>query len=193
MALEILIFCGQANNNGHETKVMNFVKDSIRKRGHEPVFINPLKYRLPTDVKSYTEDDSGKAPESLSRLAQKISMADAFVVISGEHNYGIPQPLTDLMEHFLEEYFFRPSGIISYSADKFGGERAAIELRSFLSEIGTVSIPTLVRIPSVQNSFNSSGEPVNPDYQQFINHFLDDLEWYSFALREGRKTRSLPY
>ena len=193
MALEILIFYGPTQNNGHEIKVVNFVTEHLKKRGHEVVFIDPLEYYLFTDVKKYREYDPGKAPESLTQLAEKISRADAFIIISGEQHHGVSKPLIDLMENFLEEYFFRPSGIISYSADKFGGVRAAMQLRSFLSEIGTVSIPTLIPIPSVQNAFDTAGEPVNPDYPRFINQFIDDLEWYAFSLKEGRTAKALPY
>jgi len=193
MALNILIFHGPAQNNGNDAKVVNFVRESIEKRGHETLFVDPVEY----DVLMDDDMDRGSAPdreaESLTNLAQMISGADAFVVVTGEQNHGIPKPLTDLMEHFLEEYFFRPSGIISYSADEFGGVRAAMQLRTFLAEMGTVSIPTLIPIPRVQNTFNAVNEPADPDFQQFINQFMDDLEWYAFTLREGRNERRLPY
>ena len=191
MALDILIFYGPAQNNGNDIKVVNFVTGHLKKRGHKAVFIDPIEYGLSADVE--TDPDLECAPELLVELADKISGADAFVVVSGEQNQGVPKSLTDLMDNFLEEYFFRPSGIISYSADKFGGVRAAMQLRSFLSEIGTVSIPTQIPIPSVQNTFDSNDEPVNPDYHRFMDQFIDDLEWYAFSLREGRYARALPY
>ena len=40
--------------------------------------------------------------------------ADAFVV-SGEYNHSIPPALSNLLDHFLEEYFWRPSAIVCYS------------------------------------------------------------------------------
>jgi len=193
MTLEILIFYGPAQNNGNEIKVVNFVTGHLKKRGHKAVFIDPAEYVLSVDEETDQGRDLEITPESLIELADQISRADAFVVVSGEENHSVPKPLTDLMDNFLEEYFFRPSGIISYSADKFGGVRAAMQLRSFLSEIGTVSIPTQIPIPSVQNTFDSEDEPVNPDYHRFMDQFIDDLEWYALSLREGRNARVLPY
>jgi len=60
--------------------------------------------------------------------------ADGFVGVSGEYNHGIPPALKNLLDHFLEEYFFRPSGIACYSAGAFGGVRAAMQLRMSLAE-----------------------------------------------------------
>jgi NAD(P)H-dependent FMN reductase len=34
------------------------------------------------------------------------------------------------MDHFLEEYFRKPSAIVCYSAGAFGGVRAAMTLRA---------------------------------------------------------------
>ena len=41
----------------------------------------------------------------------------------------------------VEEYFFRPSAIVCYSAGAFGGVRAAMQLRMTLAELGMPSIP----------------------------------------------------
>ena len=65
----------------------------------------------------------------LEALAETYRAADGFVVVSGEYNHGIPPALKNLLDHFLEEYFFRPSAIVSYSAGAFGGVRAAMQLR----------------------------------------------------------------
>jgi NAD(P)H-dependent FMN reductase len=40
------------------------------------------------------------------------------------------------LDHFLEEYFWRPSAIVCYSAGQFGGVRAAMQLRMTLAELG---------------------------------------------------------
>ena len=53
-----------------------------------------------------------------------------FAIVSGEYNHGIPPGLKNLLDHFLEEYFFRPSAIVCYSAGQFGGVRAAMQLRA---------------------------------------------------------------
>ena len=64
----------------------------------------------------YKEYEKGQAPEVLERLATRIRAADAFIIVSGEYNHSIPPALSNLLDHFLEEYFWRPSAIVCYSA-----------------------------------------------------------------------------
>ena len=40
--------------------------------------------------------------------------ADAIVVVSGEYNHSIPPALSNLLDHFLEEWFWKPSAIVCY-------------------------------------------------------------------------------
>src|SRR5216683_1400388 len=61
--------------------------------------------------------------------------------------------------HFPEEYFFRPSAIVCYSAGQFGGVRAAMHLRATLAELGMPSIASLLPVPRVQDAFTPSGDP----------------------------------
>jgi NAD(P)H-dependent FMN reductase len=193
MALNVLVFYGSVRSDRQGIKAAKFIVNKLRERGHDIALVDPLEYRLPLLDKMYKEYDSGKAPETLETLAGMIRNADAFIVVSGEYNHSIPPPLTNLMDHFLEEYFFRPSAIVCYSAGMFGGVRAAMQLRAFLAEIGTVSIPTLFPIPKVQDAFNEEGEPKNPNYHEYITPFLDELEWYAVALKEAKRNGALPY
>ena len=86
----------------------------------------------------------------LERLAGLIKAADGFIIVSGEYNHSIPPALSNLLDHFLEEYFWRPSAIVCYSAGPFGGVRAAMQLRAMLCELGTPSIPSL--LPDAQRA-----------------------------------------
>jgi NAD(P)H-dependent FMN reductase len=193
MALKVLVFYGSVRSDRQGIKAAKFAVNKLRERGHDVSLIDPVVYRLPLLDKMYKEYDKGKAPEPLETLAEMIRSADAFVVVSGEYNHSIPPPLTNLMDHFLEEYFFRPSGIVCYSSGAFGGVRAAMQLRAFLGEIGTVSIPTLFPVPHVQDAFNDEGEPVNAELHEHFKQFLDELEWYANAIKEARASRALPY
>ncbi|MDY6892431.1 MAG: NAD(P)H-dependent oxidoreductase [Chloroflexota bacterium] len=193
MALNTVVFYGSVRSERQGIKAAKFVVNTLKARGHDVKLIDPLEYKLPLLDWMYKEYEAGKAPEPLETLAGMIRNADAFVVVSGEYNHSIPPPLTNLMDHFLEEYFFRPSGIVCYSGGMFGGVRAAMQLRAFLAEIGTVTIPTLFPIPRVQDAFTEEGEPLNPKTHEFIQQFLNELEWYAVALKEARAKRALPY
>ena len=140
----------------------------------------------------YKEYQPGQAPEVLERLAGLIKAADGFIIVSGEYNHSIPPALSNLLDHFLEEYFWRPSAIVCYSAGAFGGVRAAMQLRAMLCELGTPSIPSLLPVPQVQDAFDEDGQPHDEAYPRRAARFLDELEWYANALKAARQA-GVPY
>ena len=103
-------------------------------------------------------------------------------VVAGRLN----RALKNLLDHFLEEYFFRPSAIVCYSAGSFGGVRAAMQLRMTLAELGTVTIPSLLPIPKVQDAFDEQGQPSDPATERRARRFFDEMDWYAHALQMAR-------
>jgi NAD(P)H-dependent FMN reductase len=140
----------------------------------------------------YKEYPKGETPETLERLAQQIRGADAFIIVSGAYNHSIPPALSNLLDHFLEEYFWRPSAIVCYSAGAFGGVRAAMQLRAMLCELGTPSIPSLLPVPRVQDAFDDEGRPHDEQWHKRAGRFLDEMEWYANALKAARAS-GVPY
>jgi NAD(P)H-dependent FMN reductase len=186
MALNMAIFYGSVRSERQGIKAARFILRTCQQRGHQAVLIDPLEYRLPLIDKMYKEYPPGTAPPLLEDLAAIVKAADAYIVVSGEYNHSIPPALTNLMNHFLEEYFRKPSAIVSYSAGSFGGVRAAVALRSMLGEMGTSSIPSTFPIPEVQNAFDDDGTPRDARYHKRVARFFEELEWYATALRDAR-------
>ena len=154
--------------------------------------LDPLDLGLPLLDRMYKEYQKGAAPAPLERIAETIRSADAVVVVTGEYNHATPPALVNLLDHFLEEWFWRPSAIVSYSAGPFGGVRAASHLRDMLAELGMPSIPTSLPVPVVQDAFDDDGTPRDPAWERRARRFLDELEWYARALAAER-ARGVPY
>jgi len=191
-ALDLLVIYGSVRPHRQGIKAAKFLVEACRGRGHQTTLIDPQEERLPLLEKMYKEYAKGQAPEVLERLATRIRAADAFIIVSGEYNHSIPPALSNLLDHFLEEYFWRPSAIVCYSAGAFGGVRAAMQLRALLCELGTPSIPSLLPIPRVQDAFDEEGHPRDESYNQRAARFLSELEWYARALKTARLA-GVPY
>jgi NAD(P)H-dependent FMN reductase len=187
MPLNIVVFYGSVRSARQGIKAARFIIGQCRGRGHEVELIDPLEYPLPLLDKMYKEYAPNEAPEVLQALVRLIIPADAYIVVSGEYNHTVPPALTNLMDHFLEEYFWKPSAIVCYSAGAFGGVRAAMTLRAMLAEMGMASIPSLLSIPGVQDAFQDDGTPVDESYAQRAARFLTELEWYAYAMKQARE------
>src|SRR5204863_9160236 len=142
--------------------LVRFLDAALRRRGHETSIVDPAEQRLPLLDRMYKEYERGRAPAVMERLAELYRRADGFAIVSGEYNHGIPPALQNLLDHFLEEYFFRPSAIVCYSAGQFGGVRAAMQLRAMLAELGMPSIPSLFPIPKIGQAFDDNAQALDP-------------------------------
>jgi NAD(P)H-dependent FMN reductase len=192
VALDLLVIYGSVRSDRQGIKAARFIVETCRRRGHQATLIDPAEDRLPLLDRMYKEYQPGQAPEVLERLAGKIKAADAFIIVSGEYNHSIPPALSNLLDHFLEEYFWRPSGIVCYSAGAFGGVRAAMQLRAMLCELGTPSIPSLLPVPKVQDAFDDQGRPHDESWHERAERFFSELEWYANALKAARQS-GVPY
>ena len=192
MTLQFAIIYGSVREARQGIKAARFIDAQLKARGHATTLVDPLQEKLPLLDRMYKEYAAGEAPEPLARLAALYRSVDGFVIVSGEYNHGIPPALKNLLDHFLEEYFFRPSAIVSYSAGGFGGVRAAMQLRMTLAELGMPSIPSLFPVPKVQDAFDDEGTATDPGMERRVKRFLDEFEWYARALRAER-ANGTPY
>lgn len=173
-------------------RAARFMVEVVRARGHEPVLVDPLERPLPLLDKMYKEFPKGTAPAVMEDLADLFRRADGFCIVSGEYNNGIPPALKNMLDHFLEEYFWRPAGIVCYSGGRYGGVRAAMQLRMSLAEMGMITIPSLCPFPNVAGAFEEDGTPREPWLRGAADKFVEEFEWYAHAL-QAQRTKGVPY
>lgn len=192
MPLEITVILGTVRSQRVGPRVAKFLVRMVEERGHKPTLIDPVEYPLPLLDKMYKEYPAGQAPPVLEKLAAIIKPADAYLIVSAEYNHSVPPALSNLLDHFLDEYFFRPSGIACYSPGGFGGVRAAMQLRAMLAEMGMASIPSLLPFPKVQDLLDENGVPQNDRVRKSAERFLSELEWHAEALK-AQRAKGTPY
>lgn len=181
----IAVLLGSVRRDRMGMRAAQLVVRELKDRGHDVHLVDPLELQLPLLDRMYKEHPEGEAPENLERLAQLYRSVDGFIVVSAEYNHGIPPALKNLLDHFLEEYFWRPSGIVCYSAGAFGGVRAAMQLRMTLAELGMPSVPSILPIPRIAENIGEDGTAAEITVRS-MNRFLDEFLWYAGALADAR-------
>ena len=191
--MNFVVMAGSVRSDRQGIKAARFVERGLRARGHVVSLVDPCVLKLPLLDRMYKEYEHGSAPDVLERLARLYRDADGFVVVSGEYNHSVPPALSNLLDHFLEEYYFRPSAIVCYSTGQFGGVRAAMQLRAMLCELGMPSIPSLLPIPRIADAVSETGEPQAGALASRFDRFAGEFEWYASALATARSERGVPY
>ena len=196
MSNRILVLYGSYRSDRMGIRLANFVIDRLRNRGEQVDFIDAKAIGLPMLDRMYKEYRKGSAPEALEKLAGQIRGADGFVFVTGEYNWGIQPGLKNLTDHFLEEWFWRPAAIASYSAGRFSGVRSGTVWHSILSEMGMVVVSSTLAVGPISQTLDAAGKPTGPageSLQRSFGRFADDLAWWTEAARAQRARKAPPY
>jgi NAD(P)H-dependent FMN reductase len=192
MSLLLPVILGSVRSDRKGLRAARFIIRRLEEQGYEAPLVDPAELKLPLLDRMYKEHPKGEAPEPLERLAELYRRADGFVIVSAEYNQSIPPALSNTLDYFLEEYFWRPSAIVCYSAGRYGGVRAAVQLRTMLGELGMSSIPSYLAIPEIGKILDEEGRPQQPWLDKSAGRFISELVWYAQALRRQRQ-EGTPY
>lgn len=196
MTDRILVFYGSYRSDRQGIRLADYLVRSFRERGAEAELIDAKAIGLPMLDRMYKEYPAGEAPDALERLAGKIRSADAFVFVTGEYNWGQQPGLKNLTDHFLEEWFFRPAAIASYSAGRLAGAHASVAWHGTLTEMGMVVVSSTLTVGGIGHALTTTGEPAGDGgaaLTRAFPRFADDLAWWTAAAREQRARVAPPY
>ncbi len=192
----ILVFYGSYRSDRMGIRLADYVIAGLRARGDEAELVDAKAVGLPLLDRMHKEYAPGEAPAAMADLAARIRAADGFVFIVGEYNWGVQPGLKNLTDHFLEEWFWRPAAIASYSAGRLGGVRAAVAWHGILSEMGMVVVSSALAVGSIGQTLDRDAKPLGDGGEALdraFGRFADDLRWWADAATAQRARQTPPY
>jgi NAD(P)H-dependent FMN reductase len=196
MSNRILVLYGSYRSDRMGIRLAHFIVEGFRARGEDVELIDAKAIGLPMLDRMYKEHPKGEAPAALEKLAGEIRDADGFVFVTGEYNWGMQPGLKNLTDHFLEEWFWRPAAIASYSAGRFSGVRAALAWHGTLSEMGMVVISSTIAAGPISQTLSEDARPIGEGGKALAHafpRFADDLAWWMEAAKAQRARKKPPY
>ena len=170
--------------------------------------VSTLRVRLPQRLKSdktsvriamfqrlaasrlFAYGDRAK-PEPFAGLEAMIREAGAYAMVSPEYNHSMSPALGDLLNHFPSSAFaFKPSLIATYSSGQWGGTRAAVNMRTFLSELGCLPVSAMLHFPHADQVFEADGQ-FHPEqdagkWKTYVDRGVGQLQWWADAADRHR-------
>jgi NAD(P)H-dependent FMN reductase len=196
MTNRILVFYGSYRSDRMGIRLADYVVAGLRRRGEDVELIDARAVGLPMLDRMYKEYAPGSAPEAMETLAAKIRASDAFVFITGEYNWGMQPGLKNLTDHFLEEWFWRPAAIASYSAGRSAGARSNFLWHGTLSEMGMIVISSTLTVGPIAEALTADGNPhgeAGKLLDRSFPRFADDLAWWTEAAKAQRARKAPPF
>ncbi|GGD11411.1 NADPH-dependent FMN reductase [Aquisalinus flavus] len=196
MAHRILVLYGSYRTDRQGIRLARYLERAFGEAGNDVDLIDAKAIDLPMLDRMYKEYAAGEAPAVLEDLAGKIRTADAFVFVTGEYNWGIQPGLKNLTDHFLEEWFWRPAAIASYSAGRMAGARAALAWHGTLSEMGMVVISSSLAVGGISDALDAEARPIGKggaSLERAFPRFSADLAWWTEAACAQRNKSKPPY
>jgi NAD(P)H-dependent FMN reductase len=191
----IAVLQGSVRSERMGDRAAKWVIAQLEKRGYEAVLVDAAELKLPLldkmwkEIKDDTSAANAELKGKLAPLAELYARTDGYVIVSAEYNHSAPPALTNLIDYFLEEYAFRPSAIVCYSAGAYGGVRAAMQLRALLPEVGLPTIPSLWPIPLVGKALSEDCVALTQELAEKSKKFFDE---FVKAMKAGRE-KGVPY
>lgn len=196
MTDRILVFYGSYRTDRQGIRLARYLVHALAARGASPELIDAKALDLPMLDRMYKQYPAGSAPAPLETLAKKIRAADAFVFVTGEYNWGVQPGLKNLTDHFLEEWFWRPAAIASYSAGRTAGVRAGLAWHGILTEMGMVVVSSTLAVGGIGHALDETATPTGDDGEALTRsfpRFADDLAWWTQAARAQRAVKKPPF
>ena len=189
--LKIKVIMGSVREGRFNDKASNWVSAIAKRREGIDVEILDLKeWNLPvlSERVSPSQVKDGKySTEIISKWAQKIQEADAFIMVTPEYNHSTSGALKNSIDHIYGEWNNKAVGYVAYGS--LGGGRAMEHLRGIAAEVQMADVRAGVNIMApwtLVDEKNELKEGALDSYERAANLMIDQIISWGTALKAVR-------
>jgi len=187
---KILAFAGSTRKESFNKKLVKIAADAARAAGAQVTYLD-LK-----DIPMPLFDEDLEKEQGLSENAKKfralLQAHDGFLISAPEYNSSISGVLKNAIdwasrplpgETPLVCFAGKVVTLMSASPGALGGLRGLVIVRSLLSNIGVIVLPTQVAVPKAHEVFGPDGKLKDPKQQASIESLGRDLAGFLIKLK----------
>jgi NAD(P)H-dependent FMN reductase len=126
--------------------------------------------------------------EIAQKLGAKLAAFGGYIFITAEYNHGIPAVLKNALDHVYSQFNRKPVAFVGYGG--VGAARAIEQLRLVAIELQAAPLRNAVHIGLAEFLGLLQQNKAFSDYpylEQSANLMLDDLIWWTNALKSARE------
>ena len=164
--MRILAMAGSTRKDSYNRKLLALVVSAIQKAGAEVTVADLSELAMPF-YNGDLEQEAG-LPVNATKLKGLLRQHDLLLIACPEYNGFFPALLKNTLDWMSraiegekpsEAFKGKAAAIVSASPGGYGGQRAAVHLRTFLSNLGMVVQEETLAVPSAHQIFDGGASP----------------------------------
>ncbi|MFI5240642.1 MAG: NADPH-dependent FMN reductase [Candidatus Saccharimonadia bacterium] len=170
MNTKLKVILGSTRDGRVGLKVANWVIEQLTEIPNAEAELLDLKeLNLPFLTDSVHPMMRGASyPDSLVQAwSNKISEADAFLILTPEYNHSFPGVLKNAIDLLYSEWSGKPVGFVGYSGVSSSAVRAVSQLIPVVMNLGMIPVPPSTQIGNLMKQ----AENERLDLDEFAQHF----------------------
>lgn len=130
-------------------------------------------------------------PPGAIEYAERVRRTNAIIIVTPEYNGGYPASIKNAIDLLYAEWKRKPVAISTVSDGIFGGTQVIISLQFSLWKIGAWTVPAMFPVPSVDDSFDDEGNPLEDGINKRAKLYVRELMWCIEASKRMKSADSL--
>ena len=181
-APKVLVFAGSTRKGSFNKTLASIAAEDARAAGAEVTLIDLRD--IPMPLYDGDLEASEGIPPNGRKLKELMLSHDAFLIASPEYNSSITGVLKNAIdwasrpspgEKPLQCFAGKVVGLCSASPGALGGLRGLAAVRSILTNIGSIVIPTQVSVPRAMEAFDENGQLKDEKHKAPIRKLASEL------------------
>jgi NAD(P)H-dependent FMN reductase len=191
--VKVQIILGSIREGRASERVAKWVaKEAEKQEGFEVEVVDLKDYTLPLfDEPASPQYNPDRKPEgAVKKWLDKLSEADAYVIVSPEYNRSIPGPLKNALDYVAFEVAKKPVALVTHGS--VGGAYALANYRVALPQLGAITVPDATMITGAAGVIEENGA-LDPEVEAnpygpagALAKTLASLKWLGEALTAAR-------
>lgn len=112
----------------------------------------------------------------VQKWSDKISEADAFIIVVPEYNAGYPGVLKNALDSLYKEWNNKPVAFVGFSGGPSGGASAIAQLQQVAIALQMKPIADDIKVPTAWKAFDEKRNLINQDIAGQLNGMIDQLK-----------------
>ena len=178
----VLVFSGSTRSASFNKKLAVAGSEAIDAAGASATLIDLADY--PAPIYNGDEEEAKGFPSTMWDFRSRIAEHDAIMIATPEYNGSVPPLLVNILnwasrpvgdEPPCAVFIGKPVALMAATPGDLGGVRVIPRLRDFLAELGAVTVPGFVTVPSAFEAFNNDGKLTAKQPKKMLERLAERL------------------